>query len=121
MAICTWITDNEKETYSKVSDPELNELFQEVRERFQSRLFLREMVVKPKRGFWSSWFKKEQPSHVYVLYYDPMIGGKSYNEVQCINFCRDTNWSLNTVVPKSYIMTYFYGLLNGADRQMEVL
>jgi hypothetical protein len=105
--ICTYLSKDEREKYTAVTDPDLNELFQEVREAFGT-YYLYERAIKPKRGFFTSWFEKPKEQMVYTLY-----AQLSHDEVQIINFPRDWPYSINTGVPKSYIMTYFYGLLNG--------
>jgi hypothetical protein len=106
--ICTFLSESEIKRYSQVSDKGLNTLFQEVRENFDNRYLLREITVKKKRGFFTSWFKEVKDETHYELY-----AHLDSIEVQVINFCIDWEYSINTVVPKSYIMAYFYGLLTG--------
>jgi hypothetical protein len=54
------------------------------------------------------WFEKDEVELLYSLY-----ALHDNGDVQCINFCREWDWSINTDVPKSYIYAYFYGLLTG--------
>lgn len=104
--ITTYMSDYELNLYTSVKDDGLNELFQEVRSKFVNRYFLREREIRVKKIFFRREITKTLYS-VYVLH--------SNGEVQCINFCREWDWSINTDVPKSYIYAYFYGLLTGVD------
>jgi hypothetical protein len=36
-------------------------------------------------------------------------------DAQVINFPQSHEWSINTMVDKSYIMTYFLGMLSGQN------
>jgi hypothetical protein len=111
MGIYTYMNPNEVEAYATVTDKELNELFQEVRKKFNGTYLLQERITPQKRMFFSSWFKQLPDTKSYQLYsYD---GGKGTVEVRCINFAQEHDWSINTEVSKSYILTYFYGLLAG--------
>jgi hypothetical protein len=106
--ICVLLTEYDKGRYTTVQDVELNELLQEIRTEFKGVYLLREYFVKQKRGFFTSWFKEDEYNTFYELYAD--LG---HWDTQVINFARESGSSINTLVPKSYIITYFLGLLNG--------
>jgi hypothetical protein len=112
--MCTYLSSWEAEKFTTVSNPELNKLFQEVRDAFPGKFLLRELMIQRRRGFFTSWFVSAKEETMYELY-----GVLSLPEVQVINFCRDWEWSINSVVPKSYIMTYFYGLLVGRNLRIK--
>lgn len=101
----TFYNDNELEGYKTVQDKELDELLQEVRQKFDNKYFLIENKYTIKK-----WLKKPEIKTFYTLLY-------RYNNIECqvINFCREHDGSINTGVPKSYIHTLFCGLLNGYD------
>lgn len=99
--ITAYYTDNELEKAKSVSDKELNELLQEVRQ-IDSRFYLVEQKFVSKR-----WFRKPIEKIGYTLLAD--LGG----ECQVINFCQDHDWSINGTVSKSYIYTFFLGYING--------
>ena len=102
--ITTWLNDQELLRYSEVSDPELNELFQEIREITDNKFVIQEMTYKPEFSFWR---KKKPTITLYTLY---AVHGW---DAQVINFAQDHAWSINTGVSKSYITAFFYGLLVG--------
>jgi hypothetical protein len=104
--ITTWISEHEGKQYSQVQDKDLNELFQEVRQTFNNTYLLQESCYDT-RGFWARLFRK--PKQIFTTYTLYAGSGIDY---QVINFCQDHSWS-NTSVTKSYIMTYFFGLING--------
>lgn len=107
--ITTWISEHEAKEYSQVKDSELNELFQEIRQTFKNAYLLQEHCFDT-RGFWARLFRKPKQTFItYTLYAGAGI------DYQVINFCQDHSWSINTSVPKSYIMTYFFGLINGKN------
>lgn len=107
--ITTWISEREAKEYAQVKDAELNELFQEVRQIFKNSYLLQEHYIDT-RGFWGRLFDVVKPKVVvYTLYAGSGI------DYQVINFCQDHSWSINTGVTKSYIMTYFFGLINGKN------
>lgn len=91
-------------SFTSVQDKELNELFQEVRSKFDNKYLINERVFTTKK-----WFRKPISKTVYTLYNLLNKAG----EVQVINFASDSPNSMNYYVPKSYIMTYFYGILTG--------
>lgn len=107
--ITTWISEHEVKEYSQVTDEELNELFQEVRKLFKNTYLLQENRIDT-RNFWRKLLGDTNPNIVvYTLYVGSGI------DYQVINFCQDHSWSINTGVRKSYIMTYFFGLINGKN------
>lgn len=109
MAITTWITENERQTWKQVHDKELNELFQEV--RGISDKYLVEMHLHTKR---KHWFAKSEAFYSYTLYVD--LG----HEAQIINLPQDlSKSSIGTSYSKETLMTYFFGTLNGYFRNIE--
>jgi hypothetical protein len=105
MACCTYLRDDEFERFKSVSDKDLNELFQEVRNTIDDKLFLqeREFIIKKR-------FRKPTKVFRYTLYKQL----RNDCEVQVINFAGGKS-SINGLVDSSYIMTYFYGLINGRN------
>lgn len=105
--ISTFYTKDELYSYKSVTDPELNELFQEIRS-LESNYYLKEMTFQSRKKF----MRKKSPDITrYELLYDCGCG-----ECQIINFNQDHEGSINTWVSKSYIMTLFLGWLNGYKR-----
>lgn len=102
--ITTWLNDNDLVEYSKVKDPELNELFQEIRQITNKKFYLQETLWRDNPPFWR---KAKPPITVYTLY---AVNGW---DAQVINFHQDHDWSINTGVSKAFIMAFFYGLLAG--------
>lgn len=101
--------ESELEDAKKVSDKELNQLLQEIREK-DDRYYLIERKYNIKKG----WFKKPTEEIRYTLLFN--ICG---SECQIVNFCQDHEWSINGKVSKSYIYTLFFGWLNGYKRGQE--
>lgn len=106
MAITTWLSESEVNIYKTVTNKALNEVFQEVR-ALDDRYYLEEKTIETKRFLRSP--KKR------ILY--TMFVWLCNEEFQIINFCMDTKWSINTMVPASYIYAYFYGFLGGIKSQ----
>lgn len=104
---CTYLSHREIDDYKKVQDKDLNELFQEVQMEFDNRYLIREQQIEEK-----SFFGKPRKRTLYMLY-----SVLSLPEVQIFNFPieHDADWSINMLVPRQMIMTYFYGLLNGKN------
>lgn len=98
----TYITDSELREYSRVEDTDLNELLQEVRQKFGNRYWLQTRV------FWDEpkWFRKQKSHTLYQLY----IGNGG--EVQIFNF-PSSEGGINTYVTKAKISTLFLGMING--------
>lgn len=108
--IATWINDEEKKAFSQVDDKELNELFQEVRKEFDK------FLIQTTRYDHRTWWDKLTGNYmktgkVYTLYV--MLNNF---DAQVVNFPQSHKWSINTSVDKSYIMTFFFGLLNGKQQ-----
>lgn len=89
----TWLSDSEFELYSKVSNKELNEVFQEVREVMPG-IFISERTETNKR-----LFKKLETKTFYSVYH---LSGKP--EVRCINL---------NFTSESHVFNYLCGLING--------
>ena len=105
----SYYNESELEAAKKVSDKELNELLQEIREK-DDRYYLIERKFTIKNG----WFKKPTEKIGYTLLFN------AYScECQIVNFCQDHEWSINGTVSKSYIHTLFCGWLNGYKRGQE--
>jgi hypothetical protein len=103
--IGTWISDYEIPNLSKVDDKELNDLFQEVRKEFDNKILIQETI-----SYTRNFFGKKTSFTMYTVYYL-----HSNMDAQIVNFPQDRDWSINTMVPKSYVMTYFLGLLSGKN------
>lgn len=108
--ISTWISDEEAKLFSTVEDKELNELFQEVRKEFNSSYLIQTIRYDER-----TWLDRLTSNYLktgkrYTLYFR-----EKGIDAQVVNFCQDHDWSINTSVPKSYIMTFFFGLLSGKD------
>lgn len=104
MAITTWLDDNDRETYKNVHDKELNELFQEVRQKVSNRYLIQQHVHIKRKWI----FGKSQQVWHYTLYIDLEF------EAQVFNFPSEQS-SINGLVSKSMLMTYFFGVINGFD------
>ncbi len=124
----TYLGDDEKKRFSQVRDAELNKLFQEIRSLIP-RYFIQEtesvveagLFADRSPGVLSRLFGAATPEPIkkteikYTLYHtdrDP-----NSPDVQIVNFSQDginqTYGSSN--VSKSFIMTYFYGVLSGIE------
>lgn len=103
--ITTFYSKHELENLISVSDIELNNLFQELR-IIDNRYYLVECKVKIYNGF----FLKDTEKILYMC-----LLCNNY-ECQVINFCQDHEGSFNTYVTKSYIYTYFLGIINGYNK-----
>lgn len=102
--ITTWLSDAEIKAYSSVTDKELNDLFQEIRQKSRNKFLLQEVLWSDRPPFWQT---ARAPITYYSLY---ALNGM---EAQVINFALDHEWSINTSVRKSHIMAFFYGILAG--------
>lgn len=105
----SYYNESELEAAKKVSDKELNELLQEIREK-DDRYYLIERKFTIKNG----WFKKHTEKIGYTLLFNTHSC-----ECQIVNFCQDHELSINGTVSKSYIYTLFCGWLNGYKRVQE--
>ena len=100
--IATYLQEYEKKNYTSIDDKELNEIFQEVREKFPDKFYVQKTDVVYKRFF------KKRVKVLYSIYYnvkDP--------EFQCINFYGGDN-SICTNVDGSVLYAFFMGLLNSS-------
>jgi hypothetical protein len=103
--MCTYYNEHEVERHLTVSDKDIDELLQEVnKKRPEGRKFFIRQSDYCKRKF----LKKPEIITLYSLY--AQLGG---GEAQCINFCQEHEWSINTNVRKSYIITFLLGFLAG--------
>lgn len=104
----SYYNEQELEAAKSVSDKELNELLQEIRQK-DGRYYLIERKFTIKKGL----FKKPIEKFAYTLLFN------TYScECQIVNFCQDHEWSINGTVSKSYIHTLFCGWLNGYKRAL---
>jgi hypothetical protein len=93
----------------KVSDPDLNELFQEIRAKLPNRYFLNEREIIRKR-----LFKRPIKTMIYTMYINEYNeAADQTGEYRCFNFPTDDKCSINPSGTRTAIMTYFYGLLGG--------
>lgn len=105
----TYLSNGDKENYSKVSDIELNNLFQSVRAKnLNKKPYLREYKTVIKK-----WFAHPELVTSYELYwcYDDSP------EAQVMNFHPEDEHAstLNSVVSKATVINYFYGVNAGAN------
>lgn len=105
--MCTWLRDDEFKKFETVGDEYINGLLQEVRSLADNRYLLQE-----KEGFRKTWLGKPKPYALYTLYI--WLQG---SEVHVVNFCQDHEWSINSTVTKSYMVTFLLGILAGVDIQ----
>jgi len=89
----TWLSDSGFELYSKVSNKELNDLFQEVRELMPDVFISERTEVK------KYFFGKSKTKTFYTVYH---LSGKP--EVRCLNL---------NFTSASHVFNYLCGLLNG--------
>lgn len=102
--ITTFYTKEELAARTVVKDDTLNELFQQIR-AVDPRIYLSERYVVVSRSGILKWKK-------YKYRYEMLINN-GY-DIQVFNFPPDDDKlsSINTWVPRSVVMAYFYGLLN---------
>lgn len=105
MAITTWLNENERETWKWVHDKELNDVFQEVRQKVSNKYLLQMQLFSERKNI----FSKSNAYYRYTLYVD--LG----HEAQVVNFYSDGSRSINTQPSKEMVMAYFFGLLNGFE------
>lgn len=98
MPLCTYY--NDVENFKKVSDPDLNELFQEVR-AIDNRYYIREYEHTQNRG----WFVKPKTIKYYAVLYH--IHSTEYQQ---LNLCND---GLDVYPNSSIVGAYLIGFLNG--------
>lgn len=104
MGCYTFLTEEEKERWSKVSCNVLNEIFQKARE-FDKSLLISERTEVSKR-----FLKKTKTNTFYTVYHEsPAADGSTYQA------------RLETCVPsdKTSVGIYLYGIINGALAQLK--
>jgi hypothetical protein len=104
MPMFTYISDHNRKDWTSVKDNDINELLQEVREKFDNNHLVQEREFTTKK-----WLRKPVTTTLYDVYY-----GKGM-EVQCINFCSDSESSINPMVSKAHLANFLMGMLNGFD------
>lgn len=105
MGAYTWVSKQELERYSVLSNKDLNECFQEVRE-LMPHVYISERITESK-----SFFGKKTVNTTYSIYH--LVGDKvtEHSEVRCLN--------LNcTTAP--HVFNYLCGLLNGFYCKLKV-
>lgn len=107
--MCTYLNESEYEKYSSVADKELNELLQEVREKFDGKYYIQTNKHIQKRIF-----RKPKEYISYTLY-----GCLGKPEVQIFNFPKDSGSGIGECTGRAQIMTLFYGLLNGMKHEQQ--
>lgn len=112
MGIETYYSEEEQVKYRTVEDKDINDLLIELNKRVGNKYFVRSFQIPIKKRFFNSWFRSRKYQTHYSVY--ASLGGMA---CQVINFCQDHDWSINTMVRKSYIVTYLLGILCGLDRK----
>lgn len=100
MPLCTYYDTYEVEKFKQVSDPELNELLQEVR-NIDDGYYIVEGDYIEDRG----WFLKPRKYKIYTVLYHIQ-----HNEYQVLNLSQN---GLDIDVNISVVGAYFIGFLNG--------
>ena len=105
--ISSYYCQEELEKFTTVEDKQLNDLLQEIRNKISVHFYL-QTITRTERPL----FRKPK---VFVYYQMLLSHTKrdldTVQEVQIINFCQDHAWSINTIVTKSYVVTFFLGML----------
>lgn len=104
MPICTYLSSADRKACLRSGDKDIDELLDEVRQKTGEEWLIEKVETTKRR-----WFRKPETVVRYTLYVDVF----DHIEYQVINFCRDWDWSINTVVPKSCIVNYLHGYLGG--------
>ena len=102
-----WLSDDEFKKYRQVDDIEINELLCEVNKKTNNNFLIKERVFVVKK-----LFRKPQPKILYEMFCVRLD-----SEVMVVNFCTERESSINTYVPKSYIITYLLGILTGLNHK----
>ena len=107
MAAYTWFSKDELERMSKVSDKELNEVFQEVRE-VMPNIYISERV-----STYKPFLRKEISKTTYSIYHltADILSDKECLEVRYL--------ALNTT-SEPLVFNYLCGLLNGFNMRLKV-
>jgi len=104
----TTLTKEQETAFSKVQDTELDDLLQEIRDKFDNRWFIQSETVTR-----TNWIGKKESSTLYTLY-------NKISETEAIKVKFKRKSTVYTLVPKHYIMIYLYGMLEGnKKREME--
>lgn len=109
MPMTTFLNSNETEQMRSVSDKDVDQYFQEVRNKVSNKYLLREYKTEQRVG----WFKRRVKEYTtYSLYID------LDNEYQVMNFACDINRCpslihIHTIVGRDVIIAYFLGVLGG--------
>ena len=98
--LCTYYDNYEVEKFKKVSDPELNELFQEVRNIDDGYYIIESDYTENK---W--WFVKAKKHKIYTMLYHI-----KHNEYQVLNLSQN---GLDIDINTSIVGAYLIGFLNG--------
>lgn len=101
MGMYTWLSEDEFEKYKKVSNIELNKLFQEVRE------LMPDVFISERTTFTKRLFRSVKITTSYSLY---QISKKP--EVRCLNL---------NLSNEMYVFNYLCGLINGYNYKIEQL
>lgn len=89
--------------YTKVSDKDINHVFQMVREIFEDTYFIKEKKIIE---------KKKNCKSKEIIYYT-FMRKISDDKCQVIQYYSDTDEFYKRTVRKSYILTTLFGLLSG--------
>jgi hypothetical protein len=100
MPLYTYYDTHTVEKFKKVSDPELNELFQEVR-NIDDGYYIKTIEGEENRG----WFVKPRKYKIYTILYH-----SRNNEYQVLNLSQD---GLDIDINTSIVGAYLIGFLNG--------
>lgn len=107
MCLCTYYNDYEIEKYKKVSDPDINDLLQAVRD-IDPGYYITEEDYTEKGG----WFTKPKTTKLYSILYHIRS-----TEYQVLNLCRD---GLDIYPNDSIVAAYLIGFLNGNRKSIGV-
>lgn len=103
MPITTFLNEHEKLRFIVVSDEEVNEHFQKLRE-INNKVYLQEVIKYRNR-----LFRKPIIEKVYCLYFD-YLAPESNWDIQIINL-----GNLGGFVSKEVVMAYLIGFINGNE------
>lgn len=108
MAITTWISEHEWPSMSTVQDKELNEVFQQVRQKYPGKF-----LIQSHRYDNRTWFDRMTGNYIRTGTIYTLYNMLNKIDAQVINFPpgESNSFSINTSVHKSYLMTFFFGLL----------
>lgn len=102
--IVTYFSENELDGLKQVTNPTINELLQELRQK-DDRLYLREIVYAEEKNLFRGTAPKE---YRYIIY---NVNGA---EAQIMNFpVPNTDHKFRSGYSSAQTITYLYGLING--------